>query len=528
MAARHRPPAHPEPAPAPAVFGGGRWDHLVVHSKRAPYDIYIGRRSRGAPAGATGEWGNPFAMTGEADRQRVIRQYSEWLQSQPELCDRARRELRGKVLGCWCAPKGCHGHVLAEVANSPAPSGNKTRLPAGVGSTAAVHNDPIALHGLPRPNRDTPIQARKRLGKKLADIAKLKERQQQQQQQLQPNQLAKIAKEGQLREELNALDEGLALVRSRSVEERAMRQQAEQVVCTVGRQHVRMEAEAVAQTQQAELGLGLAALAPQQTVARSPVTQDVGVAQPYDYYCVIDFEATCQERGRPRPQEIIELPSVLLDGRTMAVVDEFQLYVQPEYHPVLTEFCTELTGIQQEWVDGAPPFRAALHAHTQWLRRHGVAVAGAQGRSVIFVSCGDWDLKTMLPAQLGLYGERAPQHLRRWINIKHVYAQVMHRKASGMVEMLHGVRLQLEGRHHSGIDDCRNIARIVRALAQRGVVLECTASTVAVQAVPRPAHKRPRGKAPTGAGGAGRGMKRGGGRGRGGARGQLGRRGKLQ
>lgn len=25
-------------------------------------------------------------------------------------------ELRGKVLGCWCAPKMCHGDVLAELA----------------------------------------------------------------------------------------------------------------------------------------------------------------------------------------------------------------------------------------------------------------------------------------------------------------------------------------------------------------------------------------------------------------------------
>ena len=27
-------------------------------------------------------------------------------------------ELKGKVLGCWCAPEGCHGDVLAELADS--------------------------------------------------------------------------------------------------------------------------------------------------------------------------------------------------------------------------------------------------------------------------------------------------------------------------------------------------------------------------------------------------------------------------
>ncbi|MGD9564460.1 MAG: DUF4326 domain-containing protein [Pyrinomonadaceae bacterium] len=28
-------------------------------------------------------------------------------------------ELRGKVLGCWCSPKVCHGDVLARLLNAP-------------------------------------------------------------------------------------------------------------------------------------------------------------------------------------------------------------------------------------------------------------------------------------------------------------------------------------------------------------------------------------------------------------------------
>ena len=38
------------------------------------------------------------------------------------------------------------------------------------------------------------------------------------------------------------------------------------------------------------------------------------------------------------PQEIIELPTVLVDARTMEVVDEFQLYCRPVHHPQLTPF----------------------------------------------------------------------------------------------------------------------------------------------------------------------------------------------
>ena len=40
--------------------------------------------------------------------------------------------------------------------------------------------------------------------------------------------------------------------------------------------------------------------------------------------------------------------------------------------------------------------------------------------------------------------------------------------------MLRKLGLELTGRHHSGIDDCRNIAKIARYLAASGVALSAT------------------------------------------------------
>lgn len=79
----------------------------VVHCKREPYDVYIGRGSI---------WGNPFRLGPECSREQSIQQYREYLQNTPELLKKVR-ELRGKVLGCWCSPKPCHGDVLVEYAN---------------------------------------------------------------------------------------------------------------------------------------------------------------------------------------------------------------------------------------------------------------------------------------------------------------------------------------------------------------------------------------------------------------------------
>jgi ERI1 exoribonuclease 2 len=56
----------------------------------------------------------------------------------------------------------------------------------------------------------------------------------------------------------------------------------------------------------------------------------------------------------PSP-EVIEFPAVLFDANAGSVPDDplavFHEYVMPTEEPVLSKFCTELTGIRQEQVD---------------------------------------------------------------------------------------------------------------------------------------------------------------------------------
>jgi hypothetical protein len=89
----------------------------VVHCKKEKYDVYIGR---------PGPWGNPYShLPGAladfkvATRAEAIAAYEAWIRARPILVARAQRELKGKILGCWCAPKPCHGEVLVKIANEP-------------------------------------------------------------------------------------------------------------------------------------------------------------------------------------------------------------------------------------------------------------------------------------------------------------------------------------------------------------------------------------------------------------------------
>lgn len=82
---------------------------LVRRAEAEGYLVPVDRRT---------EWGNPFEMPHDGDRQTVIRNYADhYLPFKPSLLSRIS-ELRGKALACWCAPKPCHADVLKERADS--------------------------------------------------------------------------------------------------------------------------------------------------------------------------------------------------------------------------------------------------------------------------------------------------------------------------------------------------------------------------------------------------------------------------
>ncbi len=224
---------------------------------------------------------------------------------------------------------------------------------------------------------------------------------------------------------------------------------------------------------------GTAAAAGAATVSGSASVQDV-TAKPKRKICVLDFEATCIESPNVlEPLEIIEFPSVLLeasaDAKVLTIISQFQAYVKPRSNPTLTPFCTQLTGITQSMVDAGVPFLDALACHTRWLTDSLGEVPTPD--NVLFITCGDWDLKTMLPIQCAADGIQVPPHFHEWINLKKLIPRQFKESraiVSHMGGLLSFYGLHFIGRPHSGIDDCRNIARVCQEFAQAGGRFEVT------------------------------------------------------
>ncbi|PCH33784.1 exonuclease RNase T and DNA polymerase III [Wolfiporia cocos MD-104 SS10] len=191
------------------------------------------------------------------------------------------------------------------------------------------------------------------------------------------------------------------------------------------------------------------------------------------YLLILDFEATCGDAIRGQ-NEIIEFPTLVYNIERDEVQATFHEYVRPVVNPELTPFCTELTGIRQDMVDAADTFPVVWDKYRGFLESNELL---ADPTSFAFLTCGNWDLKSMLPRQLALSdsehdldasGELAPPY-SRFINLKDSFRKHHRlRHQQGLQGMLGVYKWVFEGRHHSGIDDCKNILRIVQRMRADG------------------------------------------------------------
>ena len=86
---------------------------IVNVKKGEDYDVYIGRGSFGST-----KWGNPYKVNVHYARAKCIEMYEVTLLTKILMTKEVTYEdllsLSGKVLGCFCKPKQCHGDVIAQ------------------------------------------------------------------------------------------------------------------------------------------------------------------------------------------------------------------------------------------------------------------------------------------------------------------------------------------------------------------------------------------------------------------------------
>lgn len=196
--------------------------------------------------------------------------------------------------------------------------------------------------------------------------------------------------------------------------------------------------------------------------------------QNYHYFLVLDFEATCKKDEKILPvQEIIEFPVCKVSARTFEIEATFHKYVQPTKNKKLTNFCTELTGITQDKVDNKPVLEEVLILLHEWMEEEKLHDENVRS---IFVTCGDWDLKTALPNQCDYFGIEYKDYLKEWINIKQVFERVTGKRAGrpDLPNMLKAFDLTLDGHYHSGLADSQNISKVLKAIAETGYVFKKT------------------------------------------------------
>ncbi|TAE69906.1 MAG: 3'-5' exonuclease [Bacteroidetes bacterium] len=168
-------------------------------------------------------------------------------------------------------------------------------------------------------------------------------------------------------------------------------------------------------------------------------------------YIILDLEATCwNEKHHKNISETIEIGAICVNEKK-EILGEFQTFIKPTLHLQLSDFCQNLTSITQEMVENAPLFPVALSNFQAWIQSF--------GGEYFLGSWGFYD-KSQFQKDCLLH-QLDTNWLKNHINIKFQHAQIRNlSKGIGMKAAIHHEKLELDGIHHRGIDDARNIVKI--------------------------------------------------------------------
>ena len=176
------------------------------------------------------------------------------------------------------------------------------------------------------------------------------------------------------------------------------------------------------------------------------------MAKRLDHIIVVDIESTCWEGGYPprgETNDIIEVGICRVELSTGRRLEKRSILVYAERSKV-SKFCTDLTTLTQEQVDGGIAFKDACKILEQ-------EYLSAER---LWSSFGDYD-RRQFEKQCRDQGVRypfGPSHL----NAKTLFAISRGLQSEvGLPQAMALLGLKLEGTHHRGHDDAWNIAAVL-------------------------------------------------------------------
>ena len=171
-------------------------------------------------------------------------------------------------------------------------------------------------------------------------------------------------------------------------------------------------------------------------------------------YVIVDLEATCWEKeARPDRMETIEIGAVMLENSTGPIQKEFAAFIKPVASRELSDFCIQLTSIRQEDVDAAEPFWAVFPQFVAWIGEGPFRLC----------SWGNYDLN-QFRKDCERHKMTLPASFENHINLKKEFSRLRNVKPMGMKSALAVMDIPLEGTHHRGVDDARNIAALAQII----------------------------------------------------------------
>jgi len=176
----------------------------------------------------------------------------------------------------------------------------------------------------------------------------------------------------------------------------------------------------------------------------------MSVGMKYDKIIVVDIEATCWEKNAPQGvNEIIEIGICSVNTKSGNLFEPRSIIVKPRRSTV-SEFCTKLTTLTNEDVESGTSFSEACAILTNEYK----------AEKYTWASYGNYDMN-QFKTQCGRENVTYP-FSGSHINVKVLFALVNSLpRQIGMAKALKMLKIPLEGTHHRGVDDARNIAKIL-------------------------------------------------------------------